>query len=143
MYKRQDILLGGNPEYKALEATRIILRELFEKTDKETFIVSDINLVRLKQTLRKNPKLFSFLEKDLNTLVTVFSVSNKRINILEEFISDLYKQLLEKYEKLQKQESELVKSLGGLYVIGTERHESRRIDNQLRCLLYTSPSPRD
>lgn len=27
---------------------------------------------------------------------------------------------------------ELVKSLGGLYVIGTERHESRRIDNQLR-----------
>lgn len=25
-----------------------------------------------------------------------------------------------------------VKSLGGLYVIGSERHESRRIDNQLR-----------
>ena len=32
---------------------------------------------------------------------------------------------------------------GGLYVIGSERHESRRIDNQLSCLLYTSPSPRD
>ncbi|MBN2588536.1 MAG: hypothetical protein JXA96_01635, partial [Sedimentisphaerales bacterium] len=29
-------------------------------------------------------------------------------------------------------ESEKVKSLGGLYVIGTNRHESRRIDNQLR-----------
>ncbi len=29
-------------------------------------------------------------------------------------------------------EAELVKSLGGLHVIGTERHESRRIDNQLR-----------
>jgi preprotein translocase subunit SecA len=29
-------------------------------------------------------------------------------------------------------ESEVVKSLGGLYVIGTERHEARRIDNQLR-----------
>lgn len=127
-----DILLGGNPEYKALEATRLILRELFEENTKETFSVSDINLIRLKQTLRKNPKLFSFLEKDLNTLVTVFSVSNKKINILEKFISDLYKQVLEKYEKLQKQESELVKSLGGLYVIGTERHESRRIDNQLR-----------
>ena len=28
---------------------------------------------------------------------------------------------------------------GGLHIIGTERHESRRIDNQLRgCLLYTS-----
>ncbi|MFL8712002.1 preprotein translocase subunit SecA [Clostridioides sp. GD02377] len=31
-----------------------------------------------------------------------------------------------------KKEEEEVKSLGGLYVIGTERHESRRIDNQLR-----------
>jgi preprotein translocase subunit SecA len=31
-----------------------------------------------------------------------------------------------------KQDKEKVKSLGGLYIIGTERHESRRIDNQLR-----------
>jgi preprotein translocase subunit SecA len=31
-----------------------------------------------------------------------------------------------------KQEQEKVRSLGGLHVIGTERHESRRIDNQLR-----------
>jgi preprotein translocase subunit SecA len=37
----------------------------------------------------------------------------------------------EEYEKWQKDYEE-VKSLGGLYVIGTERHESRRIDNQLR-----------
>ncbi|NMB84459.1 preprotein translocase subunit SecA [Candidatus Roizmanbacteria bacterium] len=34
-------------------------------------------------------------------------------------------------EKWQKEHDEVVK-LGGLYVIGTERHESRRIDNQLR-----------
>jgi len=31
-----------------------------------------------------------------------------------------------------KEESKIVKELGGLYVIGTERHESRRVDNQLR-----------
>ncbi len=31
-----------------------------------------------------------------------------------------------------KEEEQEVKDLGGLYVIGTERHESRRIDNQLR-----------
>jgi preprotein translocase subunit SecA len=37
----------------------------------------------------------------------------------------------EEYEKWKKDYEE-VKSLGGLYVIGTERHESRRIDNQLR-----------
>ena len=34
-------------------------------------------------------------------------------------------------EEIKKNESK-VKSLGGLYIIGTERHESRRIDNQLR-----------
>jgi preprotein translocase subunit SecA len=37
----------------------------------------------------------------------------------------------EEYEKWKKDYAE-VKTLGGLYVIGTERHESRRIDNQLR-----------
>ncbi|GHT97395.1 protein translocase subunit SecA [Spirochaetia bacterium] len=37
----------------------------------------------------------------------------------------------EEYENWKKDYEE-VKSLGGLYVIGTERHESRRIDNQLR-----------
>ncbi len=39
---------------------------------------------------------------------------------------------LEKAEAAVKAEFEEVKELGGLYVLGTERHESRRIDNQLR-----------
>ncbi len=39
---------------------------------------------------------------------------------------------LEKAEEAVKAEFEEVTSLGGLYVLGTERHESRRIDNQLR-----------
>jgi len=38
---------------------------------------------------------------------------------------------IKEQEEWQKQHDEVV-SLGGLYVIGTERHESRRIDNQLR-----------
>jgi preprotein translocase subunit SecA len=39
---------------------------------------------------------------------------------------------LERAEAAVKAEFEEVKELGGLYVLGTERHESRRIDNQLR-----------
>ncbi|GLW05322.1 protein translocase subunit SecA [Microtetraspora sp. NBRC 13810] len=39
---------------------------------------------------------------------------------------------LEKAKAVVKTEHEEVTSLGGLYVLGTERHESRRIDNQLR-----------
>ena len=43
-----------------------------------------------------------------------------------------YLQLVEKYEPETRAEGERVRELGGLYVLGTERHESRRIDNQLR-----------
>ncbi len=38
----------------------------------------------------------------------------------------------EKFKKICEREKQLVTQAGGLYVIGTERHESRRIDNQLR-----------
>jgi len=49
-------------------------------------------------------------------------------NATPEQYEAIYKEELEKWKK----DYEEVKSLGGLYVIGTERHESRRIDNQLR-----------
>ncbi|MCI5800962.1 MAG: preprotein translocase subunit SecA [Oscillospiraceae bacterium] len=44
----------------------------------------------------------------------------------------LFQELLDKYKKEFSPEAEKVKEAGGLYIIGTERHESRRIDNQLR-----------
>ena len=43
-----------------------------------------------------------------------------------------YKNLLEKYKQETAKEHEKVVELGGLHVLGTERHEARRIDNQLR-----------
>ena len=39
---------------------------------------------------------------------------------------------VERMRKLSKEEAERVREAGGLYVLGTERHDSRRIDNQLR-----------
>ncbi|ALA66845.1 preprotein translocase subunit SecA [Corynebacterium lactis] len=39
---------------------------------------------------------------------------------------------IERVRKASKEEAEKVRAAGGLYVLGTERHESRRIDNQLR-----------
>src|SRR5688500_2221086 len=44
----------------------------------------------------------------------------------------LYTRLLPKYEDECGLEGDKIRELGGLYVLGTERHESRRIDNQLR-----------
>ena len=43
-----------------------------------------------------------------------------------------YEELLEKYKAETEAEAEKVRAAGGLFIIGTERHESRRIDNQLR-----------
>ena len=43
-----------------------------------------------------------------------------------------FKELQGKYNSIIKEEKEKVISAGGLKIIGTERHESRRIDNQLR-----------
>ena len=43
-----------------------------------------------------------------------------------------YEELLKKHKAAIAQEAEQVRAAGGLFIIGTERHESRRIDNQLR-----------
>ena len=43
-----------------------------------------------------------------------------------------FRELHEKYKKQTSAEAQEVKAAGGLFILGTERHESRRIDNQLR-----------
>ena len=45
---------------------------------------------------------------------------------------EIYKELLAKYTAEVNEKAVAVKEAGGLFIIGTERHESRRIDNQLR-----------
>ncbi|MBS7369681.1 MAG: preprotein translocase subunit SecA [Oscillospiraceae bacterium] len=43
-----------------------------------------------------------------------------------------YQDLIKKFDEKIRPEADEVRKLGGLFIIGTERHESRRIDNQLR-----------
>ena len=50
----------------------------------------------------------------------------------EEATEEEYKEALKEAQKITSEEKKKVIELGGLAVIGTERHESRRIDNQLR-----------
>ncbi|MEO1445305.1 MAG: preprotein translocase subunit SecA, partial [Cyanobacteria bacterium J06635_11] len=47
-------------------------------------------------------------------------------------LRDVYNQVLDEYEVITSAAHDEVIDLGGLHVIGTERHESRRVDNQLR-----------
>ena len=47
-------------------------------------------------------------------------------------VREQYTRLLQKYRDSIRDEAQKVRQAGGLFIIGTERHESRRIDNQLR-----------
>ena len=49
-----------------------------------------------------------------------------------EEVRSLYRELLAQHSVVTDEEKKKVTELGGLYILGTERHESRRIDNQLR-----------
>jgi preprotein translocase subunit SecA len=59
-------------------------------------------------------------------------LKNQNIESGSESFEEKKKQLQEEFQKEVDEEKEKVLELGGLYVVGTERHESRRIDNQLR-----------
>ncbi|QER41318.1 preprotein translocase subunit SecA [Thermodesulfobacterium sp. TA1] len=61
----------------------------------------------------------------------VLAMAKQGIDPTEKYKEYWAKVLYERYLECQK-DAEKVKALGGLYVIGTERHESRRVDNQLR-----------
>jgi preprotein translocase subunit SecA len=50
----------------------------------------------------------------------------------KDYTEDEWKQALSKAEDICKNDREKVLSAGGLHILGTERHEARRIDNQLR-----------
>ena len=56
----------------------------------------------------------------------------KQKNRVPEAEPEAFAKLVEQYEASCRQEHDKVIELGGLHIVGTERHESRRIDNQLR-----------
>ena len=59
-------------------------------------------------------------------------LENNRVTIDNPKYEELKEKALERARKITEEEHSKVVELGGLHVIGTERHESRRIDNQLR-----------
>ncbi|MCX5706789.1 MAG: preprotein translocase subunit SecA [Candidatus Omnitrophica bacterium] len=60
------------------------------------------------------------------------NLAKQKLNPEEQNYLEEYKQLLDKYKKETEAEHIKVVEAGGLHVLGTERHEARRIDNQLR-----------
>ena len=67
-----------------------------------------------------------------NPEFTAKSVARQKLNPQEANYNNEYKTILNRYKKEVLIEHNKVVDLGGLHVLGTERHEARRIDNQLR-----------
>ena len=68
------------------------------------------------------------LDDKIATAAEKAPTEDKLIKSLRDALSDVKNE----YEKVLVHEEENVRNAGGLHVIGTERHESRRVDNQLR-----------
>ncbi len=90
---------------------------------------TDINLGGNAEYLAKNDMAKMEIEERLINEATGFAETTDA-EILE--ARRIYKELYDKHKAVVDVEHDEVVALGGLYIIGTERHESRRIDNQLR-----------
>jgi preprotein translocase subunit SecA len=123
-----DVLLGGNPEFKAYQKTINILDSIISNKQ-----IEEINyLKKLIDQIEKEKNILLTLQSNFETLLNVINIPNKTLNSFETLILKLYRIILINFQEECQNEKEKVLKLGGLYVIGTERHESRRIDNQLR-----------
>ena len=90
---------------------------------------TDIMLGGNPEYLAKSEMRRMGIEEDLIALSTGSSVTDDEA-ILE--ARRTFASLNEKYKEAIKPEADKVRAAGGLFILGTERHESRRIDNQLR-----------
>jgi preprotein translocase subunit SecA len=124
-----DILLGGNSNYMA-KAALLQLHKKNEGTKK--LIGTDVKLKTLHNFLLSQ---FNKLNLSTDQLEEKISIACEKSFSDDDFIINLraaYQILETQYKALVEKERNEVINLGGLHVIGTERHESRRIDNQLR-----------
>jgi preprotein translocase subunit SecA len=137
-----DIILGGNVNFKVRKQFYNLLVFFKNQTQRRgrnflfpinsfKFIVSQKSLSVLDSLVND----FNFLQLSDTQVLTILN-DNDQLKIpkttYECSIKFLVNQALGFEKKIQKVDNIIVKNLGGLYIIGTERNDSRRIDNQLR-----------
>ena len=138
-----DIILGGNINFKIQKKLYDILTLTKNyKLSKKTNILESSLLTQFNGSSQKFLSVLLSLIKDKSFLklsdLDILRIlrENDRISIpvtsYQCSIQFLINELVLSTKKHQEQESQIVKNLGGLYIIGTERNDSRRIDNQLR-----------
>jgi preprotein translocase subunit SecA len=116
-----DIILGGNPSFKVKQKISELILE-----NKDTNINLEIKtLIENIELEYLEKKELDKLENDIKGLPYSLETSLPSLRNLYNYF---YKLIYKNWEKENKE----IKDLGGLFVLGTERHETRRIDNQLR-----------
>ncbi len=153
--KGQPVLVGTVSIEKSEELSKLLKREGVKHTvlnakyhEKEAEIVAgagkygmvtistnmagrgtDIMLGGNPEFMAKQEMLKQGYEEDVVGLAIGSSVS-----VSDEVLAarKVFRELFEKYKREIEPEAEKIRKAGGLFIIGTERHESRRIDNQLR-----------
>uniref|UniRef100_UPI00300294F6 preprotein-translocase subunit a n=1 Tax=Cocconeiopsis kantsiensis TaxID=3082010 RepID=UPI00300294F6 len=138
-----DIILGGNINFQIQKNLYDILTLVKNyKLSKKTSILQSSLLLQFSGSSHKFLSvLLSLLNDDKFLELSDLDIlrilrENDRISIpvtsYQCSIRFLVNELIFHYKKLQEQENKIVKNLGGLYIVGTERNDSRRVDNQLR-----------
>lgn len=123
-----DILLGGNASYIARNTITFLLIEGSPQND----LSKDPQLRKLFTFLYEKIHSSNVTDKELEYKLAVACEKGFTEDRLVITLRAAYQVLVEKYDQLIEIERQNVVAIGGLHVIGTERHESRRVDNQLR-----------
>ena len=156
-----DILLGGNPEYMARQNVVTSLGGTTEQVAEYGFLMGRADLINIDKMVERDVKdgkyLLAFQQKmeeweeaknaaaslgedvqphrpdDVPETVeqALEWVKRDRRALYEKSVA-LYAEELPRWEVECGNAKDVVKAAGGLRIVGTERHESRRIDNQLR-----------
>jgi preprotein translocase subunit SecA len=125
-----DIVLGGNPKSRTLSRFQKFISYSKALTVADQVDFSSDELSTLSK-LFKDIQFPDYIYTYAQALEYLESNSDLPVQLSEELKSN-YLRLSESDKNIAVADRSTVQNLGGLHVIGTERHESRRIDNQLR-----------
>ena len=138
-----DIILGGNINFQIQKTLYDILtvarsykiykkKEILESSLLNQFQGSSYKFLSVLLSLVNDKQFLDLSDLDILRILR----ENDRVSIpvtsYQCSIRFLIEELRSYKKKKQDQDNKIVKNLGGLYIIGTERNDSRRVDNQLR-----------
>lgn len=138
-----DIILGGNINFQIQKELYDILTlsrnytlskkiNLFKSDLKSSFFCKSQKFLSVLLSLLTDNTFLKLSDIDILSLLRENDNLILPTTVYQSSIKFLINELNSYYKKHQRQENKIIKNLGGLYIIGTEKNDSRRVDNQLR-----------